>query len=312
MVLIFLFISIFTPEPLQAAGIFGPDDRLPVNGGSTAVAVLTTLISNSLNKVQIETSPATKFLCKEEKFSNDPSLPYACTGFLVAPDLIATAGHCMVNVGESKHDTDKYCSAYSWLFNYEYDAEGKINTKSIPEDNLYKCKEVIYAINEEHAPFRDFALVLLERPVQNHAPLTMSADKIDPKEVLSLIGYPFGMPAKLSSGGKILLDSPTRQSFITNLSAFEGNSGSPVFNSSHSVVGILTGGTPSINYFKKEGMNCSSYNYCDKDGTNCTKTDLIPQQFEDFQKFGAEVQRIGPLIDLIQEFRNSQPQKTKE
>lgn len=99
--------------------------------------------------------------CPSVRFARSQGLSYTCTGFLVGPDLIATAGHCMVNTGDTRNETEMYCKAYSWLFDYRQD----VNSQNIDPANHYKCKRVICAVKDERAPFRDFALVQLERPV---------------------------------------------------------------------------------------------------------------------------------------------------
>jgi hypothetical protein len=138
---------------------------------ATAIAVLASLVSEGApGKWKLEVDSSSSFLCRNERFSQDPFLSYSCTGFLVGPDLIATAGHCMVNTGESRHETDTYCQAFSWLFDFRFSSSGKLNLDEVPAENLYRCKEVIYAVKDEKAPFRDFALVRLERPVVGRTP----------------------------------------------------------------------------------------------------------------------------------------------
>jgi V8-like Glu-specific endopeptidase len=254
--------------------------------------------------LKLDAPLSSRFLCAGERFDSDPSLGYSCSGFLVGPDLIATAGHCMVNTGENHNETETYCKVYSWLFDYQIDAGGKANVDTIPAEHLYQCKQVIYAVREEGAPYRDYALVQLDRPVANREPLLLADPTTRPiKTPLSMIGYPFGTPAKLSSGAEILLDDLARTSFITNLTAFEGNSGSAVFDSSNEVVGILIGGTPSSSLVEDDVKKCQRYNRCDETGSHCTEVDKDTSVFPGFQRTGSEVQRIEPIIRLIKHFR---------
>jgi hypothetical protein len=240
-------------------------------------------------------------ICADEKFADDPSLSYACTGFLVAPDILVTAGHCMVNAGESRHQTDTYCQAFSWLFDYRAETDGVTRVKNLDPDRLYACKEVVYAIREERPPFRDFAIVRLNRAVKDRAPLKLSMDRLTLTDTYSMIGYPFGTPAKFSSGARLLLNDLKEQSFITNLDAFEGNSGSPVFNSRDEVVGILVGGTPLEALRPVPGRECKRYNICAEDGTNCLLPDADSGLIPEFQATGSIVQRIEtalPYLDI--------------
>lgn len=290
------------------AALFGADDRVAMTPSSphreqaraTAVAVLSSLIGPSEKKLgtyKLDADSLSGFLCEDERFSKDPSLSYACSGFLVAPDLLVTAGHCMVNTGESRHDTDKYCAAYGWLFDYQASAEGHVALDGIPAENYVKCKEVIYAVRDERAPFRDFALVRLEHPVAGRKPFPMAA--VAKGDSLSMIGYPFGSPQKLSWHGRVKLDDPQRPSFLTTLDAFEGNSGSVVFNARGEAVGILVAGTPSANTVKDIGKQCDRYNRCDENGENCVAPDNDTSLFPGYQGVGSEVQRIDAIQDLL-------------
>lgn len=53
-------------------------------------------------------------LCHSERFSSQPSA-VICSGFLVAPDLLVTAGHCI--------ETQDDCNKMSWVFDYKIKKE---------------------------------------------------------------------------------------------------------------------------------------------------------------------------------------------
>ncbi len=294
-----LFLLYFAPT-LALAAIFGADTRVPTSSGATAVAVLSTNFSADSNgHLALEVDPLDGTICHDEKFSRDPSLSYACTGFLVAPDLIVTAGHCMVNTGQSRNQQKTFCEAFSWLFDYQNLSDGSVTLTDIPADKMYGCKEIIYAVRDEAPPYRDFAIVKLSRAVKDREPLKISAAPIRPGDKVSMIGYPLGTPAKLSSDARVLLNIESSQSFITNLDAFEGNSGSPVFNEKNEVIGILTGGTPVAPLHQDVHLTCARYNRCDDNGSNCEVPDEDTTLIPDFQITGSIVQRIGPVLEII-------------
>lgn len=296
--------------PLFAhAAIFGADDREPLPPGSprfeasrsVALAILTSNFKESSpGKLKLEPGKMSEFLCPTEKFATDPSMSYACTGFLVGPDLIATAGHCMVNTGESRNEPAMYCEAFSWLFDYRNEADGHVQLDDVPADRLYKCKQVIYAVKDEQAPFRDFALVQLDREVKGRTPFKLAENTGGPYHMM---GHPLGAPLKLSRGSLLLKNDRSRESFLTNLDAFEGNSGSPVLNAKSEVVGILVGGTPSQSFFEPAGRGCSVYNRCAENGISCALPDKDTTIFPGYQGVGSEVQRIAPVQKLIEEFK---------
>jgi V8-like Glu-specific endopeptidase len=294
---------------MAQAAIFGTDTREKITPSSkelplarsTAIAVLSSnLVHTSPGTIDLLPNSSSDFLCSDVKYADDPSLTYACTGFLVAPDLIATAGHCMVNSGQSRNEKETYCETFSWLFDYQDDGNGHVQTVNLPASHLYECRKVIYAIHEEEPPYRDFALVQLKRPVTDRAPLVLSKQKIQSHDAVRMVGYPLGQPAKLSRDADILLNNVKKQSFITNLDAFEGNSGSPVFNAQNEVIGILIGGTPAESLRQDKHRTCMRYNVCDNLGNNCELPDQDISIIPDFQITGSIVQRIEPLQKLIE------------
>lgn len=305
-----LFLSYFfiLPMPVQAA-LFGADNREIIDSShpkhqlsrSTAVGILSSLYEESPSgesSLKIYADPLDGFICQEENFSDQLSLPYACSGFLVAPSLIATAGHCMVNTGSTRYEYEMFCDAYAWLFDYD----GNIDPKNIPKENLYECKQIIYAINDEQYPYSDYALIELDRPVENRTPLPLSPSLTEGEEVF-MIGHPLGIPSTLSHDAQVLYNNPQRESFITNLDAFSGNSGSAVFNLDNQVIGILIAGTPLPELFK-DGK-CHRYNRCDYDGKNCLIPDPRADEFPGYQLLGTEIQRIDPIIEMLENYYKS-------
>ena len=142
-----------------------------------------------------------------------------------------------------------------------------------------------------------------DQAVTDRTPFTLSTGSLNSHEALSMIGYPLGFPTQVATNGYILFNDATRDSFFTNLDAFEGNSGSPVLNAKNEVVGILVGGTPSISFVKVLRRQCVRFNACTSTGENC----LLPEDhdFERIQNVGSEVQRIKPVLELLEK-QNSQ------
>jgi len=303
---------VFLFSTAAIAAVFGADDRFaitptsPVYGmaRSTAVAVLSSNVNvNPKNLLNLNTDTLSDQFCADEKFASDPSLSYACTGFLVAPDILVTAGHCMVNVGQSRQQSASYCEAFSWLFDYQTEKNGQVQLTDISPDKLYACQQILYAIREEAAPFRDFAVVQLKKPVMDRPYFPTSTKALNATENLTMIGYPLGMPAKFSSEGRVILNATDRQSFVTNLDALDGNSGSPVFNSHNEVVGILVGGTP-VELFKKDPVKgCLRYNTCDNDAKRCDVPDVDTSKIAEFQTTGSIVQRIEPVLEFLNQLQ---------
>ena len=301
---------------LGHAAIFGVDNRRPLTPDSsqhflaqaTAVALLSGNVSqNADGTIDLLTGRVSP-VCGNEKFGTDSSLDYACTGFLVAPDLLVTAGHCVYAVNtpnkELRNETGLACKVFSWLFDYEDQAHSKAATKNINPNRVYGCKQIIYATQTEKAPFLDYALIQLDRPALGRTPFKLASVRPGIGSMLSVIGYPFGTPVKIADQGRVTSDNPSRDSFLTSLDAFSGNSGSPVFNGGNQVVGILVGGTPSRDTVTNDKYKCEQLNRCDENGLNCMFPDKDTSVLPGYQGVGTEIQRIEPILKLIRALRH--------
>ena len=307
-----LFMTLAHALPARAV-IFGADDRRNAIQASAAretrqsiaLGVLTgveTWKTNASGKpaLDLDTTLLSDFLCKDEKFSSDPTLEYACTGFLVGPDLLATAGHCQVNTGVSQNETEMYCKVYDWLFDYTTDASGQAQTKDLSTDNLYHCKKIIYAVNDEHAPYNDFALIQLDRPVVGRKPLVLASQPAHVGDSVTMLGFPLGTPMKYSSNARVRVNNPLFPTYGTDLDAMDGNSGSPVMNAQNEVIGILISGEPVELFYDDTAMGCRRYNKCDQNGRNCSTPSVLKTSLPIFQDPGSDVWRIAPLKALVE------------
>lgn len=217
-------------------------------------------------------SPWTRNLCSDEKFAKQKILP-TCTGFLVGEDLLATAGHCILDRKSNSAMSGKNigaCPSHSWLFDYKANRRGSVKTKNITKRNIYKCSEVIEAkLND----LEDYALIRLDRKVSGRKPLKLkSSGKTRGGTKIYVIGHPSGLPMKYANGAKVF--DVHNSYFSTNLDTFGGNSGSPVFNAkTNEVEGILVRG--DIDYYQTfhNGQMCSRVNVCSNNRLECIEND---------------------------------------
>lgn len=187
-------------------------------------------------------------VCSDGRFINQP-IAGSCTGFLIAPDLLATAGHCIQTIGD--------CKTHRWLFNYKA-VQKEFNFK-ISNEDVYHCVEVVKR-GFSHKDGIDYTVVRLERPKLDASPLKMRTQgKLNKDAKLFTIGYPTGLPVKLASYG--IIRKINNHNFITNLDTFAGNSGSPVLNKDTlEVEGILIRGEDD--YVTDTRANCKRVNRC--------------------------------------------------
>ncbi len=188
-------------------------------------------------------------LCSDEPYSDQP-IAANCSGSLVGDDLIATAGHCV---------TQYDCSTYQFVFGYRMTKDGQV-PEHIPDADVYSCRSVVaHKLNGS----QDYALIQLDRPVQNREPLKLQVQAVHAGDDIYVIGHPGGLPTKLADGAKVRSDFG--DFFNSNLDTYGGNSGSAVFNAkTHEVVGVLVRG--DTDFFYDETRKCFYSNRCQDSG----------------------------------------------
>jgi V8-like Glu-specific endopeptidase len=205
---------------------------------------------------EIELSPLSKKnVCPEQKFT-DQGTAAICSGFLVAPDVLVTAGHCVTS--------ESSCRDYYWVFDYALTSAGDNQYSTASKENVYRCKK-IYAQELDNTTMMDFGIVLLDRPVEGRNPLKISKEiRISDRTPIVVIGHPTGLPTKIAGGARVR-DNSNQFFFSANLDTFGGNSGSAVFNEkTGDVVGILVRG--ESDYVNDDSRECQVVNKCPDSG----------------------------------------------
>jgi hypothetical protein len=200
-----------------------------------------------------------KGLCAGQLFENQSSGAFG-SGFLVAKDIVATAGHC---IQLSSLHTVRF------VFGFKVVTPPDEISFRVPSSEVYSAKRVIG--RRLTASGADWCLVQLNREVDNHDPLVLRKD-VSVGDKVYVVGHPSGLPMKFAAGGaeiRVVND----ECFIANLDTFGGNSGSPVFSVTHNeVVGVLVRG--QADYIDNELGSCriaASYPTTGPEGEDCTK-----------------------------------------
>lgn len=167
-------------------------------------------------------------LCSDEPFRDQPSAGM-CTGVLVAPDLVLTAGHCV--------SCDR-ASDVVVVFDFVME-DALAPTTTLRADQVYRIEEIVgYNVG-----YPDWGLIRLDRRVVGRTPLPLRRlGRVADGQRLLVIGHPWGIPRKYDAGATVRQNTePTF--FQANLDTYQGNSGSPVINlDSMEVEGILCRG----------------------------------------------------------------------
>jgi hypothetical protein len=256
-----------------------PDPRFQIKGLSVAQMIpndsFKPAFNGVLNQVLVKPLYERFSVCRDERFAEDISAG-KCSGFLVAPDLLVTAGHCVW--GQSSCDENK------WVFDFRNDFiynGGNPDLAFVSSDDIYGCKEVVNRKYARETTKNDFALIRLDRPVTDRKPLEFRTEgKIEDDTKIVMVGYPLGLTAKVSYEAK-LIENINPFYFKTNLDSFTGNSGSPVFNKETGLVeGILVRG--EIDFIPNSHEPCDLVRECKENGEGCegedvTRITVIPE-----------------------------------
>lgn len=189
-------------------------------------------------------------LCTTEPYYSQQISAF-CTGFLVAPNLVATAGHCIQSQAE--------CQNTQLVFGFAL--KGPQTQNDIFDDQqVYSCSELIKS--ETANSGADYAVIRIDRMAIGRSSLELrSQGELSVGDEVFVVGHPSGLPVKIAGGARVR--AVKNEFYVANLDTYGGNSGSPVFNSkTGQVEGILVRG--ETDYIAMNGCNIS--NSCANDG----------------------------------------------
>lgn len=184
--------------------------------------------------------------CDELRFKDELN-PYSCTAFLVGPQTVMTAGHC-VDHSKTMTKSGKYLLTKNvpltgndeLTIHFSKGVPPK-NGAQVSSDEVYKGVMLVEGIKTYNL---DYAIVKLDRPVKGIVPLEIDQN-FKPQKNLStrVIGHPSGLRLMHDSSGKIINSTEYWKplNFTISNTVFAGNSGSPVLdNRNGKVLGVLS------------------------------------------------------------------------
>lgn len=166
-----------------------------------------------------------------EPFWDQPR-PGICSGFKVGPDLVATAGHCIKPSSETGPG-DTSCNDLRVVFGFHKTQARSAADRDIPAANVYRCVDVVAG----HLNTEDWRIIRVDRPIDAPQVAVRLEGRPPLGAPLTVVGHPIGLPVTVSDGAAVQRHRPTF--FSADLDTYQGNSGSPVFNSERLRVGEL-------------------------------------------------------------------------
>jgi len=256
-----------TQTSVNVSVIYGPDDRQDTyqvsderlkSLASSTVGLFKAYQISEDTKTKVSSLQTSNFgesydLCPDEPYRDQPSGAF-CSGSLVGPDLIATAGHCITS--------EDVCKSTKFVFGFSISKEGTDPTK-VSSNEVYGCQKLLG--REQVGTGADYAVIKLDRVVKNHTALKINRSGMIAKDTpLVVIGHPCGLPTKISGGAKVR-STGSSGFFVANLDTYGGNSGSAVFNAvTGQIEGILVRGETDFVYNSTKG--CRESNRVPDDG----------------------------------------------
>lgn len=172
--------------------------------------------------------------CNDETFASQPSVEGKCSGFLVAPDLLVSAGHCFLDSGA--------CRQMAIIFDYAFLHSNDNDPTHISPTNVYRCDQLVERVYRPYSDGADYAVIRLDRATDRQPLAIRRAGKIKDDASLMVIGHPLGMPAKISLGTQVVTNDKD-QYFVSNSDTYDVSSGSPVIDRVSGLVeGIIVRG----------------------------------------------------------------------
>ncbi|MEO1258999.1 MAG: serine protease [Bacteroidota bacterium] len=184
-------------------------------------------VTDSIYQLDIGSTLGQRFnLCEGEAFASQPVVGEG-TAFIVGENEMMTAAHVF------SQGLERYAVVFGFeMINRQGAFESLIRASNIFYPKEYRLLDTDF----------DIASFTTDRPLKRKV-LPVATDKTFPGGTrIYMIGHPSGLPKKLAVNASITADEHPHY-FYSTLDAFQGNSGSPVFDLlSHEVIGVLVSG----------------------------------------------------------------------
>lgn len=173
-------------------------------------------------------------LCKDERFSDQPTMRNDCAGVLVGEKELLIPGNCI---------TEHYCNndLFYFMFNYAMKDSTPVALKRDRND-FYKCEKILKRVWDTQSA-TSYALIELNKKVEGIRPLKISkTNHIAENGELVAVGFPHGMPMKIA--GNAFVTDQTEAHFLVSSDIAGTSKGTALINAkTYELEGMLITGT---------------------------------------------------------------------
>lgn len=221
---------------------------------------------NSYSLHPLTKTLANRFPCFNPKFYfpfpldpdakfRDEYVPGMSSGFLVGYKLLLTAGHCVWAFEDwHTHKIEKELNKIRAVFDFQMQNSKQL--APIKKERVCELSKIIAGTRPKGDECgKDWALVELKDHPNGLTPLNIDfiTEANHPMKIY-LLGHPSGLPLKYVEG-RVEQSDVKMPFFESQIDAFAGNSGSPVFDAiTNKVVGILVNGNADFENDQKTGL----------------------------------------------------------
>lgn len=199
-------------------------------------------------------------LCDGEAFANQ-LIGGTGTAFVIGENTMVTAAHVF----------NRPLKHYAIVFGYRVlNALGTAETGFNIQDVFFPTE--IVAIRHD----LDLVSFKVDKPLEREALIWEKSATLKKRTEIYMVGHPMGLPQKVALNASITNGDPA-SCFYTSLDAYQGNSGSPVFNfETNKVIGVLVSGMTD---FEQRG-DCYKSTICREGDCSGEKAVRIEQFLE--------------------------------
>lgn len=271
--------------------------------------------SSGKYKVKKKMTMANLYADPSEDFYQQNLLSF-CSGAYVGNGYILSAGHCISSDPKADNYFGNTYAVFGWRLNSDGSAAMEFSKDEVFSFTSVKVHELSTSIQSEDDllnNYHDYSLSSLDREPTGKNPLTIEKTaNVTVGDNVFTIGYPLGLAVKIDKPEDASVKIDGKTLFQTNIDAFGGNSGGPVFDSkTNKIVGILvTGFGGEFNYELKDDtafyividtVSSDALNIDPKTSTISVGEKVLPKLLSLLKQYNAKVGKVsdGKYVAMI-------------